>query len=67
MERFVVEANKRIVGIAIRVPGGFEFVCSDPEFRAMDRKVFPRARNLASTIAKLARTLHITPDSPTRH
>ena len=61
MERFVVEANKRIVGIAIRVPGGFEFVCSDPEFRSMDGRVFPRARKLASSIAELAR---VTPTRP---
>lgn len=55
MDRFVVESNKRVVGIAVRVPGGFRFVCSDPDFRSMDSKVFPRAKALASNIAKLER------------
>lgn len=55
MDRFVVEADRRVVGIAIRVPGGFRFVCSDPEFQVLDRKVFKRARGLASHVAELAR------------
>ena len=55
MDRFVVEADKRVVGIAISVPGGFQFVCSDPSFRSMDKKVFKRARTLASSVAQLAR------------
>ncbi|RYY26710.1 MAG: hypothetical protein EOP62_09735 [Sphingomonadales bacterium] len=55
MDRFVVEADKRVVGIAIRVCGGFRFVCSDPDFRSLDSKVFPRARALASDVADLAR------------
>ena len=57
MERFVVEADRRVVGIAIRVRGGFRFVCSDPDFREMDRKVFPRARALASSVAERAKAL----------
>lgn len=55
MDRFVVEADKRVVGIAVRVRGGFQFVCSDPDFRSLDSKVFPRARALASGVAELAR------------
>jgi hypothetical protein len=57
MDRFVVEVEKKVVGIAVRVRGGFRFVCSDPEFRSMDRKVFPRAKVMASRLAELARTL----------
>jgi len=57
MDRFVVEAERRVVGIAIRVPGGFRFVASDPDFYAMDRKVFPRARVLVNRIAELGRAL----------
>jgi len=57
MDRFVVEAERRVVGIAIRVPGGFRFVASDPNFHAVDRKVFPRARLLVSRVAALARAL----------
>lgn len=55
MDRFVVEAGHRVVGIAIRVPGGFQFVCSDPDFRTMDSKIFPRARTLTSRAAELAK------------
>lgn len=55
MDRFVVEADKKVVGVAVRVPGGFRFIASDPEFRSADRRVFRRARTLASSIAQLAR------------
>jgi len=57
MDRFVVEAERRVVGIAVRVPGGFRFVASDPDFYAVDREVFPRARLLVSRIAALGRVL----------
>ena len=56
MDCFVVEADRRTVGIAIRVRGGFRFVCSDPAFRSLDRKVYPRARGLVSALAEFART-----------
>lgn len=26
MDRFVVEADKKVVGVAVRVPGGFRFI-----------------------------------------
>ncbi len=55
MDRFVVEADRKVVGIAIRVPGGFRFVCSDPDFQEMDSRIFPRARALASSVAELAK------------
>ena len=55
MDRFVVEAERRVVGIAVRVPGGFRFVASDPDFRSVDRKVFRRARLLVSRVAERAR------------
>ncbi|RYE04488.1 MAG: hypothetical protein EOP61_00300 [Sphingomonadales bacterium] len=55
MDRFVVEADKRVVGIAIRVPGGYRFFCSDPDFRSLDRQTFRRARTLASRVAEFAR------------
>lgn len=57
MDRFVVEAERRVVGIAVRVAGGFRFVASDPDFYAVDRKVFPRARLLVSRIAEFGRAL----------
>lgn len=57
MQRFVVEADKRVVGIAIRVRGGYRFVCSDPDFRSLDSKIFRRARALTSGVAGLAREI----------
>lgn len=67
MDRFVVEADKKVVGIAIRVPGGFRFVCSDPDFSSMDSRVFPHARALASSIAALVPARRASPQSQTFH
>jgi hypothetical protein len=64
MDRFVVEADKKVVGIAIRVRGGFQFVCSDPEFRSLDTRIFPRARGLISSIVRFARARPGRPDAP---
>lgn len=57
MDRFAVEAGKKVVGVAFRVRGGFRFVASDPDFRSVDSKVFRRARGLTSSIADHARAL----------
>jgi hypothetical protein len=55
LDRFVVEADRKVIGVAIRVRGGFRFVCSDPDFRSLDKKIFPRAKALASRVAELVR------------
>jgi len=55
MDRFVVEAERRLVGIAVRLAGGFRFVASDPDFHIVDRKVFLRARLLVRRVAELGR------------
>jgi hypothetical protein len=44
MQRFAVEYDRRTVGIAVRVPGGFMFCASDDDFKEMDGRLFPRAR-----------------------
>ena len=67
MDRFVVEADRKVVGIAIRVPGGFRFVCSDPAFHSLDRQIFPRARALASRVAEFARALRAGATPATLH
>jgi hypothetical protein len=54
-DHFVVEANKRTVGVAVRVPGGFRFFFSDPQFRSLDGQTFRRARTLTRKVAELAR------------
>ncbi|MCC2981194.1 hypothetical protein [Sphingomonas sp. IC4-52] len=67
MDRFLVEADRRPVGVAVRVPGGFRFFSSDPEFRAMDSKIFPRARALTSRVQQLARMRRSGIRAPAEH
>jgi len=43
-QRFAVEFDRRTVGIAVRVPGGFMFYASDNRFDELDGKLFRRAR-----------------------
>jgi hypothetical protein len=54
MNRFVVEAGKRVVGVAVRIRGGFRFFYSDPDFSSIDRKVFRRVKDLARAIDRIA-------------
>lgn len=61
MDRFVVEAEKKVVGIAMRVPGGFRFFCSDPDFHSLDRKIFRRANGLVNRVAEFARARRACP------
>ena len=54
-QRFAVEFERRTVGIAIRVPGGFMFFSSSDRFDALDGRLFPRARALERELKKIAR------------
>lgn len=54
-DRFVVQADRKVVGVAVRVPGGFRFFASDPEFRSLEAKTFRRVRSMTHRIARLAR------------
>jgi hypothetical protein len=54
-QRFAVEFDRRTIGIAVRVPGGFMFYASDPRFEEMDGRVFPRARVLERQLSKVAK------------
>ena len=56
-DRFAVAADKKIVGVAVRVRGGYRFFCSDPQFQSIDSKIFPRARALARHVTELAKRL----------
>lgn len=51
---FVIEANRTVVGVAVRVPGGFQFFSSDNDFRSLEGKVFRRARGLVHRAKQLA-------------
>jgi hypothetical protein len=54
-ERFAVEFDRRTVGTAVRVPGGFMFYASDPDFDAMDGRIFRASRAIERRLEKLAR------------
>jgi hypothetical protein len=55
IQRFAVELDRRTVGVAVRVPGGFMFYASDPDFRELDARVFPRARAIERQLKKVWR------------
>ena len=55
-QRFSVEFDRRTVGIAVRVPGGFLFFSSSEDFDALDGRLFPRARAIERQLKKAART-----------
>ena len=55
-QRFAVEFERRTVGIAVRVPGGFIFYASDNRFNAMDGCVFPRARTIERQLKRVAKS-----------
>jgi hypothetical protein len=54
-DRFSVEFDRRTVGIAVRVPGGFMFFASNEDFEEVDGRVFPRARAIERQLRKVAR------------
>jgi hypothetical protein len=54
-QRFAVEFDRRTVGIAVRVPGGFMFYASDDRFRDMDGRVFRRARVIERQLTRVAK------------
>ena len=63
-QRFLVEFDRRTIGVAVRVPGGFMFFSSSDDFDELDGKLFHRARALERQLKKVA----VTPrSSPPRH
>jgi len=54
-QRFAVEFDRRTVGIAVRVPGGFMFWSSDDRFDGMDGRLFRRARAIERQLCKVAK------------
>ena len=55
MQRFAVELDRRVIGVAVRVPGGFKFFASDEKFHGFDGRLFPNARSISRRIAREAR------------
>ncbi|HEX2803429.1 MAG TPA: hypothetical protein VHN55_05530 [Sphingomicrobium sp.] len=54
-QRFAVEFDRRTVGIAVRLPGGFVFYSSDPRFEHLEGRTFRRARAIERAIEKADR------------
>ncbi|MGN6057766.1 MAG: hypothetical protein ACTHOI_04200 [Sphingomicrobium sp.] len=54
-QRFAVEFDRRTVGLAVRVPGGFMFFASDERFGEMDGRLFNRARAIERELKKAVR------------
>ena len=55
-DRFVVEADRRVVGLAVRSPGGFKFFSSDRTFSCLEGRTFARAKSLVNAVAKISRS-----------
>ena len=53
-QRFAVEFDRRTVGIAVRVPGGFMFYAATDDFNEMDGRLFPRARAIERELKRIA-------------
>lgn len=54
---FVVEADRRVVGVAVRVVGGYQFFSSNRAFQSLEGKVFPRAKAMQQQVAEQSRRL----------
>jgi len=53
-QRFAVEFDRRTVGIAVRVPGGFMFFASADDFAELDGRLFRRARAIERHLKRVA-------------
>ena len=54
-QRYAVEYDHEVVGVAVRAPGGFLFISSDRRFDKLDREVFARSRGLARRLGEVCR------------
>ena len=65
-DHFVVQAEKQVVGIAVRVPGGFRFFTSDPDFKGLETQVYPKARSIDRLAAEIVAARRGGQSAPTR-
>ncbi len=56
-DRFVVEADRKVVGVAVKGPDGYTFFSSEPAYFVLEGRTFPRSRALAQSVARIARKL----------
>jgi hypothetical protein len=52
-ECFVVEAGRKVIGVAVRFSGGFRFFSSDSAYRELENRTFRHARTIAPTGTQL--------------
>jgi hypothetical protein len=52
-ECFAVQAGHKIIGVAVRCLGGFRVFCSDFPYRKLEYRIFPNARAIARSVARL--------------
>ena len=60
-DHFAVEADRRVVGVAVRAPGGFKFFSSEPAYFELEGRTFSRSRALAHSVSKIAGKLRRRP------
>jgi hypothetical protein len=52
-ECFAVEAHHKMIGVAVRCPGGFRVFSSDRAYRKLENGIFPNARAVVRSVARL--------------
>ena len=55
IQRFAVEWDRRTVGIAVKLEGGFVFYASDNDFAEMDGRTYARARALERHLNRIGK------------
>lgn len=53
-DRFVIEYDRTVVGVAVRGERGFRFFTSNPHFKPLEGTTFRRARALVRRVEELA-------------
>jgi len=59
-EGIVIEHDGRVVGVAVRVRGGFMFFSPDPDLRVLEGNVFGRAEMVTRRVAEVVRAMRIS-------
>jgi hypothetical protein len=50
---FAVEARHKMIGVAVRCPGGFRVFHSDRAYRKLENGIFPNARAIVRSVVRL--------------
>ena len=54
-QSFVIQFDRRTVGIAVRVAGGFMFHASEKRFEEIDKRTFRRLRAVEREVERVGR------------